>query len=125
MNFTPLIKVPGRTIGLALDADLALHRGTGAIIYKNAGWQQAGLTKIDWGKAAMSEYYFKESFKEAAQNADNIRFDVTNFKPDYAQPGVTNFEFNHIISNPQLLQKTTFVQNGQEVIWNGTKFINK
>ncbi|WP_445456094.1 hypothetical protein [Flavobacterium sp. HNIBRBA15423] len=33
------------SIGLALDDDLSLLRGTGAITYKNAGWQQAGLLK--------------------------------------------------------------------------------
>jgi hypothetical protein len=28
----------GKTIGLGVDDDLVLHRGTGAIIYKGAGW---------------------------------------------------------------------------------------
>jgi hypothetical protein len=33
----------GKTIGLGLEEDLFNLRGTGAITYKNGGWQQAGL----------------------------------------------------------------------------------
>ncbi|MBN9386283.1 MAG: hypothetical protein J0H74_36325 [Chitinophagaceae bacterium] len=35
----------GKTIRLGLEEDLYNHRGTGAIT-----WQNAGLTKVDWGK---------------------------------------------------------------------------
>lgn len=111
------------SIGLGLDADLALHRGTGAITYKGAGWQQAGLTKVDWGRASMDNFYFKQSFTEAAQNAGAIKFNVSSFNPSYARPGITSFEFNHIISNPSLLRKTTFIKDGSSVFWNGTGFI--
>jgi RHS repeat-associated protein len=115
----------GTIIGLGLDEDLLLHRGTGAITYKNAGWQQAGLTKIDWGKASIDNYAFKESFMEAAQNAKGIRFEVANFDPKYPKPGITNAEFDHILSSKPLLGKTEFVRNGSPVIWNGQSFIKK
>jgi hypothetical protein len=36
---------------------------------------------------------------------------------------VTSWEFSQIINNPSLLGKTTFIQNGQQVIWNGTGFV--
>lgn len=111
-----------KTIGLGLDADLALHRGTDAITYKGAGWQQAGLTKVDWGRASMDDFYFKQSFQEAAENAGAIKFNVSSFDPFYHKPGITNFEFNHIINDPSLLQKTTFTQNSNQVFWNGTQF---
>jgi RHS repeat-associated protein len=111
------------SIGLGLDADLALHRGTGIITYKNAGWQKAGLTSVDWGRASMDNYYFKESFKEAADNAGSIKFDVTNFNPFHPKPGMTNFEFNHVTSNPSLFQKTNFIQNGSRVNWDGKNFL--
>lgn len=112
-----------KVIGLGLDKDLVLHRGSGAITYKNAGWQQAGLTKVDWGRAAMDDGHFLTSFKEAAENADAIHFNVTSFDPAYVKPGITHFELNHIINQPALLQKTTFIQNGGEVFWNGSGFI--
>ena len=113
-----------KTIGLGLDVDLALHRGTGAVTYKNAGWQQAGLTRVDWGRASIDNYYFKNSFKEAAQNASSIRFNVTNFNLNYPRPGLTHFEFNHILSSPSLLKKTTFIQGSRNVFWDGMQFIN-
>lgn|GEM_PF-4970526 len=55
----------------------------------------------------------------------SIRFDVTNFNPLHHKQGISYFEFNHILSNPALLQKTTFIRAGNVVIWNGTQFINK
>ncbi|WP_153799690.1 SpvB/TcaC N-terminal domain-containing protein [Foetidibacter luteolus] len=112
----------GVTIGLGLDEDLIAHRFTDAITYKNAGWQQAGLTRVDWGRASIDDFYFKQSFYDAASNASNIRFDVSNFNPAFPQPGVTSFEFKHIINNPNLLQKTIFTQNGSQVFWNGSAF---
>ncbi len=114
-----------KTIGLGLKEDLSLHRRTGAIIYKEAGWQRAGLSNVDWGKAWIDEFHFKESFKQAAQNADAIRFEVTNFAPFYHKPGLTNYEFNHILANPSLMDKTTFIGDGNPVIWNGKEFIKK
>lgn len=56
----------GVTIGLGLDNDLILHQGTGAITYKGAGWQEAGLTKMDCCRAYMDEFYFRQPFIEAA-----------------------------------------------------------
>lgn len=114
----------GKAIGLGLDEDLRNHRGTGAIIYKNAGWQTAGLTKIDWGRASSNRYYFFESFQEAAKNATNIRFDVSNFDPASPKNNYTYEEFQHIISNPALLGKTTFIRDNKEVKWNGSKFVD-
>lgn len=66
-------------IGPGVDKDLENHRNTGAVIYKFAGWQKAGLTKVDWGRASFSDHYFIKSFEEAAKNASAIIFDVTNF----------------------------------------------
>ena len=120
-----IAKTEGKIIGLGIADDLALHRGTGAIIWKEAGWQKAGLTNVDWGKAFIDKYHFKSSFTEAAENAAGIRFEVSNFNPLYHKPGMTNFEFNHIINNSSLLQKTTFIQNGNKVFWNGAQFISK
>jgi RHS repeat-associated protein len=112
----------GKTIGLGVDADLANHNGTGAITYKNAGWQQAGLTRVDWGRSLMDEFSFKESFWDAAANAGAIRFDVTNLT---SKNRITQYELNHILSNKALYDKTIFIQNGAEVTWDGGKFIKK
>jgi len=113
----------GVTIGLGLYDDLPLLRGTGAITYKNAGWQEAKLTKVDWGRASFDNDYFKQSFYEAADNATAIRFEVSSFNPFYHKPNITNFEFDHILKTPALLQKTTFIQNGNQVFWNGSGFV--
>jgi RHS repeat-associated protein len=113
----------GAVIGLGLDDDLSNLQGTGAIIYKNGGWQQAGLTTVDWGRAIMDNWVFQTSFNQAAQNSSGILFDVSSFDPAYAQPGLTSWEFNSIVSNPSLMGKTTFIQNGTQVFWNGTTFV--
>lgn len=113
----------GKTIGLGIKDDLYFHRGTEAITWREAGWQRAGLTRVDYGKALMDKYAFKESFVEAAKKADAINFNVTNFDPFFSNPGITNFEFNHILKNPSLLQKTTFIKDGKIVFWNGKGFI--
>ncbi|MCE3076305.1 DUF6443 domain-containing protein [Chryseobacterium gwangjuense] len=115
----------GKIIGLGINADLALHRGTGAITWQEAQWQKAGLTKVDWAKALFDKYHFRSSFREAAENAAGIRFEVTNFNPLYHKPGMTNFEFDHILSTPALLNKTTFIKGGNQVLWNGVEFISK
>lgn len=52
--------------------DLAFHRGTGAITYKGVGWQQAGLTKVDWERASMDNFYFRQSFQAAQFILDNV-----------------------------------------------------
>lgn len=74
----------------------------------------AGLTNIPWWKIAGSIDDFKASFKEAVKNVDHIVFDVTDFDPFYKKPGITNFEFNHILENPNLLEKTKFFKEGIE-----------
>ena len=112
----------GKTIGLGLDEDLMNLRGTGAITYKNGGWQQAGLTTVDAGRATESSW-FRMSFNEASQNAGAIRFDVSNFDLAYLKPGMTSWELNQVVNNPSLLGKTTFIQNGGKVLWNGTGFV--
>ncbi|MBN9386282.1 MAG: hypothetical protein J0H74_36320 [Chitinophagaceae bacterium] len=71
----------------------------------------------------MDNYSFKESFREAVQKADAISFDVTHFDPAHPKPGVTNYEFDYIRNDPSLLKKTTFKIDGQEVKWNGEKFV--
>ncbi|MFY0256020.1 RHS repeat-associated core domain-containing protein [Chitinophaga sp. 30R24] len=111
-----------KVIGLGLDQDLSNHRWTEAIIYKNAGWQLAGLTKVDFGRASMDNFAFMESFRQSAQNADAINFDVTHFDPTIKTSSITSKEFNHIISDPALLKKTTFTRDGKNVNWNGSKF---
>jgi hypothetical protein len=113
----------GATIGLGLSEDLSNFRGTGALTYQNGAWQQAGLTTVDWGKAAVDNSWFRMSFNEASQNASAIQFDVSSFSPTYANPGMTSWEFNSVINNPSLLGKTTFIQNGSQVLLNGTTFV--
>jgi len=112
-----------RTIGLGLYEDLSLVRFRGAITYENAGWQTAGLTRVDFGKALVDRYWFERSFKEAVQNADAIQFEVTSFKVGYHQPGVTQWELTYLLERPDLLRKTTFIRNGKDVAWNGTGFV--
>jgi hypothetical protein len=111
-----------KIIGLGVDEDLFLHRGTPAVTYKNAAWQKMGLTKVDWGRAGMDDSYFKSSFKDAALNADGIRFNVTTFKTDMFNRKMTNFEFNHILGDKSLYNKTIFIDNGRRAFWNGTEF---
>lgn len=113
----------GKSIGLGLDADLGNHIGTGAITYENGAWQQAGLTSVPWWQAWDNPSAFMKAFQEAAGNAGSIRFDVSSFMVGYSNPGITQRELDYILSNPSLLQKTTFIQNGQQVIWNGTGFV--
>jgi hypothetical protein len=64
-------------------------------------------------------------FEDAAGKADAIRFDVTKFDPHTTKRGITNYEFDYIQNNPSLLNKTTFIQDGAEVSWDGQKFIKK
>lgn len=111
------------TIGLGIEDDLHLHRGTGAITWEKAGWQRAGLTRVDWGRVS-DPFHFKASFKEVVEKAHAIRFDVTNFSPFHHKPGMTNFEFEYILNSPSLLQKTTFIRDRNRVFWNGKAFIN-
>ena len=113
-----------KTIGLGVDRDLARH-GTDAITYRNAKWQNSGLTNIEWSEVKTSVQAFKDSFYQASKNADAIRFDVTNFNPRYAQPGtnLTLFEFRTITGSPELMSKTTFISNGVIVKWDGVKFV--
>ncbi len=119
----PLVTAP-KTIGLGLDEDLGRHVVTGAVTYLDGGWQRAGLTTVD--PARMGEQTsFRKAFNEAAQNASSIRFDVTNFDPKYANPNFTSWEFEQITTRPELLNKTTFIKNGQEHTWNGREFVKK
>jgi hypothetical protein len=59
---------------------------------------------------------------EAAENAGGIRFEVSNFDHAFKDPGLTSWEFSQIVKNPAL-RKTTFIQNGAQVVWNGTGFV--
>ena len=94
-----------KTIGLALEKDLRNLHGTGAIIYKEAGSQRAGLTSVDYGRGALELYWFRLSFNEASTNADSIRFDVSSFDVAYPQPGITSWELSRIVATPRLLSK--------------------
>ncbi|MEL7003982.1 MAG: hypothetical protein AAFN93_14770 [Bacteroidota bacterium] len=98
-----------KVVGLGLHDELGVFRRTEAVTYLRAGWQKAGLTKIDWGRASADDYYFKESFREAVGNADEIWFTLRNFDPKYHKPGVTQYELDYIKRNPDLLKKTKFI----------------
>ena len=43
--------------------------------------------------------------------------------PSFQKPGITMWEMAQVLNNPDLLQKTTFIQFGSKVIWNGKKFM--
>ena len=77
---------------------------------------------ITWKGWASLPEQFQRSFLQAAENADAIRFDVTHFDPGYPGESMSSWEFENIVSNESFLQKTTFVQNGQPVTWNGVDF---
>ena len=109
-------------IGLGIDEDLDSFAFTDAITYRNGGWQQAGLTNVEWSAADSSAEGFQQSFIETASNADAIRFDVSNFDPAYQGDSMTSWEFETIVNTPSLFDKTTFIQNGQQVLWNGAQF---
>lgn len=111
-----------KTIGLGLDNDLIKLQGTGAIIYKHAGWQRAGLTSVDWGRASVNPFWFRLSFDEASSNADAIRFDVSSFDVAHPEIGYTAWELSRIVATPSLLNKTVFIQNAVIVIWTGSGF---
>jgi RHS repeat-associated protein len=120
---TKVEKCPIKKIGLGLDQDLWNHKGTGALIYKDGAWQNAGLTSVPWWKAISSDSAFLKSFEQAAGNADAISFDVSSFNPAYPKPGLTQSELTYILNNPSVLAKTIFTQNGSQVIWNGKGFV--
>jgi hypothetical protein len=110
---------PKRIIGLGLDEDLWRHRGTGAITYLEGNWQRAGLTTIPVWRL---QDRFKDMFKQAAMNADEIRFDLTSFKFDHIDMNLTHWELQQIVKSPKLLEKTTFIMDGKKVFWNGSTF---
>ena len=114
---------PRRVIGLGIDDDLPRHRTTGAITYENGAWQKAGLTTVDQAKAALNPSWFRRAFREAAKNADSVRFDVTSFDPKHPKPGMTSWEFAEIVNDPKLLAKTEFIKNGGLVKWDGKGFV--
>ena len=89
----------------------------------DGGWQRAGLTKVDWARAAYDKFSFMKSFDQASVGADAIIFDVSHFSPSYPKPGMTTWEFNKIIESPYLYSKTTFIENGDIVTWNGKEFV--
>jgi RHS repeat-associated protein len=114
-----------KVIGLGLERDLAALEKGGALIYKDGGWQKAGLTRVNALKALFDQNLFMLSFKEAAAKADAIRFDVTHYDAAYPFPGLTKRELEYILNNKELLNKTTFIRDGKEVVWNGQEFVPK
>jgi len=50
-------------------------------------------------------------------------FGGTMLSTEPIKPGMTNYEFDYIRNDPSLLKKTTFKIDGQEVKWNGEKFV--
>jgi hypothetical protein len=63
-------------------------------------------------------------FKQAATNADAIRFDVSSFTPGKIN-GYTQLEFETILADPSLSSKTTWWRGAQEMLWTGTEFVTK
>jgi hypothetical protein len=117
----------GITIGLGLSKDLGYFSGTATAVWHTGSWQRLGLTNVDFGRVLGGDSFaIKRSFEQAASKASQIKFNVTNFNPFYSEPGFTSYEFNYIINNPDLLQKTKFIKNYvDEVIWNGIQFLPK
>lgn len=106
------------TIGLGLDEDLINFRGQNVTTWKNAGFQNSNLTDVDWGRVASGEkIWVKAAVAQAINNATSIIFDATGFINDFDPESVTQFEFNTIISHPDLLEKTKFVIDSKEVIY--------
>jgi hypothetical protein len=101
---------PKKVIGLGLDQDLYLFWRTGAITYKNAGWQKAGLSRVDWGRASIDNFYAKLSFQQAAANADAILFELKSFEPGH-RAGMTQYEIDYIANSTVLQSKTTYLNN--------------
>jgi hypothetical protein len=114
-----------KVIGLGLKDVLHEFNLREVIPYLDGRWQKAGLTDVPWYKAMFGGYDFKKSFEEAAKNADEIHFNIKGFDPFYSKPGMTNFEFDHIINSSSLKSKTRFFEDGVEKAWDGSKFINK
>jgi hypothetical protein len=109
------------TIGLALNDQLWRPEARGAITYKLGGWQRAGLTTVPRLLAEMSKSVFFKSFREAATNADEIDFDVSDFSPGKVPGSMTDREFTIVRST--FLSKTTFWENNERVEWNGQRFV--
>ena len=104
------------TIGLALFHQYWRLRGTGAIIWLNAGWQNAGLTKVPYLNAAAREDRFKESFLEAAGNPKTgaIRVEMSGYDPAYPKSNIFQWELNTIAGNATLASKTYYVNNATQ-----------
>ncbi|HUO17416.1 MAG TPA: hypothetical protein VMX38_20715 [Verrucomicrobiae bacterium] len=100
---------------------MASFEGSGTLTWQ--AWEKGGLTSVPYGQAASSLEAAQAAFDEAAANADAIQFNVTNFDPSYTGESLTNFEFESIVNNPSLFQKTTFIRRGQQVFWNGADFV--
>ena len=62
------------------------------------------------------ELGFGMLFFDATRNADEIRFDISNFST--RNNPVTAREMRIIKDNPKLLKKTRWWDNGDEKIWN-------
>jgi hypothetical protein len=119
----------GKTIGLGFDERLPYLRQQGAYTYEI--WHRAGLTKVpDW-KYNLERSYFYRAFRESAENASGILFDIHKMKKDvfylnrhkgFSRHNYTNAELHYILRNPEWLKKTRFIDRGRPMRWNGDWF---
>lgn len=109
----------GAVMGLGIRERYDALIEAGAAVWRDGGWQKAGLTKIADNSSNLTENFW-QAFEEAANNSKSIRFDVTDFiwKPSI-DPGATFQEFEKILANPTWLNKTQFFINGAEFKWAG------
>ena len=104
-----------------VDEDLPRLRG--AITYENNGWARAGLTgPYDAGSSSS----FQRAFQNAAQNADEIHFELTSFRVNRGAilSDFTEHELQTIYENTDLLRKTTFFRGDNSFYWNGKDWID-
>lgn len=80
------------------------------------------MTTVHFQIANLFRGDFMRAFREAAGNAVAIRFELSSFESTFAKFGYTAEELRTVFGTPSLLQKTTFVQNGKILTWNGVAF---
>lgn len=79
------------------------------------------MTKVRPEQANLDPYYFEKAFTDAANNAPQLAFDLTDVNETRAlQNGAkgfigdnyTNAELYRIVNNPKWLEKTVFFRDG-------------
>lgn len=109
-------------MGLGLDHRLNDLKQLGAITYRR--WQHFGLTCVDPIEANLSSVRFEQAFRESADNASTVYFDLTDLDLDratrdgsqgFVTKNYTNAELFLIVNTPGWLAKTIFYLNGTPV----------